>query len=195
MKCWPTVMRRPKMRRRTSPLTTRSLSSSIESTRGIGHHLATAEATDLALHPALLVGPVGSGDTEEAVEAVVRAQGDEALALLAIPALQHPSDGRLEVVVADAEVGHPAEVPVTPGAVRPGRRDRRVQRLAHRLPMDAEGPGQRPLRQPLALVCLADLLEQLHLRPRSHAPHGRAPIPPVVDPRPHEDPPGWGQIR
>jgi len=38
---------------------------------GDGHHVPTAEAADLALHAALLMGPVGAGDAEEAIEAVV----------------------------------------------------------------------------------------------------------------------------
>ena len=81
----------------------------------------------------------------------------------------------------------------TPSRARlPWRRDRRGQRQAHRSSMCVEPACQSSDRQSFALACLADLLEQLHLRPRSHEPHGRAHHPQVVDPRRHEDPPGVG---
>ena len=51
-----------------------------------------------------------AGLAEEAVEAVVRAQRGEALALDAVASGEHPRHGRLEVVVADPP-RHPAEAP------------------------------------------------------------------------------------
>ena len=67
------------------------------------------EATDLSFHAALFMGASDAGEAEERVEAVVAAHGHEALGLLAVPTLEHPDDGRLEVVIADA-AGHPAEL-------------------------------------------------------------------------------------
>ncbi len=48
------------------------------------------------------------------------------------------------------------------------RRNRRLQRLAHRAPMHAMLVGQRPNRQPVNPVIAANLREQLH--PRPHPP-------------------------
>ena len=64
--------------------------------------MTPAEAPDLAFDATLLVRALRAGEAEERVEAVVAAHGDEALGLLAIPTLEHPDDGRLQVVVADA---------------------------------------------------------------------------------------------
>jgi hypothetical protein len=77
-----------------------------------GHRdkVAPAESPDLAFDASFLVGAVLSRDAEEAVEAVVGAQGDEPLGLLAVASPQHPNDGGLEVVVADATARHPAKV-------------------------------------------------------------------------------------
>ena len=74
----------------------------------VGQALHAGEAS--LVDPPLLVGAVGPGDAEEAVKGVVGAQSHEALRLDAVPALEHPGHGRLQVVVADAERGHPAEV-------------------------------------------------------------------------------------
>ena len=72
--------------------------------------MAPAEAADLALHAALLMRARDAGLAEEAVEAVVRAQRDEAVALDAGAAAQHARNGRAQIVVANAP-RHPAEAP------------------------------------------------------------------------------------
>ena len=72
------------------------------------HEVAAAEAADLALHAALLVRAAGAGLAEERVEAVVRAQRGEAVALDAVATGEHAHHGRLEVVVTDPP-RHPAE--------------------------------------------------------------------------------------
>ena len=74
------------------------------------HEVAAAEAPDLALHAALLMRARDAGLAEERVEAEVRAQCGEAVALDAVASGEHPRHGRLEVVVADAP-RHPAEPP------------------------------------------------------------------------------------
>ena len=71
--------------------------------------VAPAEPPDLAFHATLLVGALDAGQTEEGLEAVVAAHGDESVGLDPTSALHHPDDGGLQVVVADA-LGHPAEV-------------------------------------------------------------------------------------
>ena len=76
---------------------------------GHGHHVATTEPADLALHATLLVCPVLARTTVEGVEEIVAAQSDEALGLGPVATHQHPGDGGLEVVVADA-FGNGAEV-------------------------------------------------------------------------------------
>src|SRR5207245_6203927 len=55
------------------------------------------------------------------------------------------------------------------------RRHRRRQRLTHITAMHMKPIRQRADRQPLALMRLADLLEQLHLRPSAHAQRSGAP--------------------
>ena len=72
------------------------------------HEAAAAEAPDLALHAALLVRALDAGLAEEAVEAVVRAQRREAVALDAVAAAQHAHHRRAQIVVADA-ARHAAE--------------------------------------------------------------------------------------
>ena len=96
-----------------------AFSSAIERTPGHRHEVATAEAPDLAFDPAFLMRALDAGEAEERVEAVVAAQGDEAVGLVAVPALQHPDDGRLQVVVADRGPGRRRS------ARRPGRGRRR----------------------------------------------------------------------
>jgi hypothetical protein len=71
--------------------------------------VAPTEATNFSLHTSLFMGTSDAGEAEERVEAVVAAHGHEALGLLAIPALEHPDHGRLEVVIANAS-GHPTEL-------------------------------------------------------------------------------------
>ncbi len=65
------------------------------------HEVAAAEAPDLTLHAALLVGAARPGLAVEGVLAVVRAQRRETVALHAVAAAQHAHHGRLQVVVAD----------------------------------------------------------------------------------------------
>ena len=72
------------------------------------HEVAPAEAADLALHAALLMRARDAGLAEERVEAEVRAQCGEAVALDAVASGEHPRHGRLEIVVADPP-RHPAE--------------------------------------------------------------------------------------
>ena len=72
---------------------------------GHGHQVAAAEPTHLALHTPLLVSSAGAGHAEEAVEAVVGAQGHEALGLHAVAAFEDTHHRRLQVVIADA-AGH-----------------------------------------------------------------------------------------
>ena len=74
------------------------------------HEVAASEAADLALHAALLMRARDAGLAEERVEAEVRAQCGEAVALDAVASGEHPRHGRLEIVVADAP-RHPAEAP------------------------------------------------------------------------------------
>ena len=69
---------------------------------GHGHHVATAEPADLAFDPTLFVRSVLAGLAVEGIEEVVAAQRDEALGLEAVAAHQHPGDGGLQIVVADA---------------------------------------------------------------------------------------------
>lgn len=66
------------------------------------------EASHLAFHAALLVRALHTGDAEERVEAVVRAQRHEPLALGAVPSLQDLGDRRGQVVVPD-ELGETSE--------------------------------------------------------------------------------------
>ena len=102
---WPTVASRPAMWRASSARSAASssaFSSARLSRRGTGHEVAPAEATDLALHAALFVRARDAGLAEERVEAVVRAQRDEAVALDAVAAAQHARDGRAQIVVANA---------------------------------------------------------------------------------------------
>ena len=72
------------------------------------HEVAPAEAPDLALHAPLLVRARDAGLAEEAVEAVVRAQCGEAVALDAVAPQEHARDGRAQIVVANAP-RYPAE--------------------------------------------------------------------------------------
>ena len=72
--------------------------------------MAPAEAPDLALHAALFVRARDAGLAEERVEAGVRAQCGEAVALDAVAPQEHARDGRAQIVVADAP-RHPAEAP------------------------------------------------------------------------------------
>ena len=72
-------------------------------------HVTPPKPPDLAFDAALLVGALDAGQTEEGLEAVVTAHGDETVGLDPTPALHHPDDGGLEIVIADAP-GHPAEV-------------------------------------------------------------------------------------
>ncbi len=66
---------------------------------------------------------------------------------------------------------------------------RRRQRLAHITTMHTEPAGQLVDRELLAVVSLADLLVQLHLRPLGHRPRSTAG-------HTHRwTPPRWGQIR
>ena len=74
------------------------------------HEVAASEAADLALHAALLMRARDAGLAEERVEAEVRAQCGEAVALDAVASGEHARHGRLEIVVADAP-RHPAEPP------------------------------------------------------------------------------------
>ena len=74
------------------------------------HEVAPAEAPDLALDTALLVRAPDPGLAEERVEAEVRAQCGEALALDAVASGEHARHGRLEIVVADPP-RYPAEAP------------------------------------------------------------------------------------
>jgi hypothetical protein len=76
--------------------------------RGHGHEVASARAADLTLDAALLVGAALARDTEEGVEPVMRAQGDEPLRLLPVASPQDPGDQRLGIVVPDPG-GNPAE--------------------------------------------------------------------------------------
>ena len=82
----------------------------------------------------------------------------------------------------------------------PLRRDRRSQRLAHITTMHMEPARQLPHRQLLAVMSLADLLVQRHLRPLGHRPRSTAQQPhrwtPTSGAKPDEHyPPKWGQIR
>ncbi len=72
------------------------------------HEVPAAEAADLAFDAALLVGARLTGLAEERVEAIVGSEGDEAVGLDPVPPLQHPGDGRAQVVVADPP-GHAPE--------------------------------------------------------------------------------------
>jgi hypothetical protein len=71
--------------------------------------VASPEAADLALHTALLMGPVNPWAAEERVEPVVAAQRGEPFGLGTVAALEDPDDRRFEIVVADPG-RHPAEV-------------------------------------------------------------------------------------
>ena len=64
---------------------------------GDGNEVCTAEAADLAFDAAFLVRSFDAWKAEEAVEAVVGAERDEAIRLYAVPALQHPHDCGLQV--------------------------------------------------------------------------------------------------
>ena len=85
--------------------------------------MGTAEAPDLGLDAALLVRAGAAGEREEGVEEVVRAQGDEAVRLLAAAAAQDLLHRRGEIVVADrakdaAEEAEGLDVPLEEGLLR-----------------------------------------------------------------------------
>ena len=61
------------------------------------HEVAPAEAPDLALHAAFLMRARDAGLAEERVEAEVRAQRGEAVALDAVASGEHPRHGRLRL--------------------------------------------------------------------------------------------------
>ena len=91
---------------------------------GDRHEACTAEAPDLSFDAAFLVRTLDAWQAEEAVEAVVGAEGDEAIRFSPVTAFQHLHDGGLQVVVADHAVGDPTEmlegphVPVEEGLLR-----------------------------------------------------------------------------
>ncbi|MDH6293204.1 hypothetical protein M2275_008149 [Rhodococcus opacus] len=66
------------------------------------------KSADLAFDATLLVGATPTRDTKERVEAIVAAQGDEAVRLDPVTSPKHPHHSRFEVVVADT-VRHTAE--------------------------------------------------------------------------------------
>ena len=66
-----------------------------------GNQMTPAEPSDLAFDATFLMSTLLSGDAEERIEAVMAAHGHESLGLFPIPALQHPGDGWLQVVIAD----------------------------------------------------------------------------------------------
>ena len=83
---------------------------------------------------------------EEAVEAVVGAEGDEAIRFSPVTAFQHLHDGGLQVVVADHAVGDPTEmlegphVPVEEGLLRLAQVDAVEALAGRRQPHDEHPP-------------------------------------------------------
>ena len=73
------------------------------------HEVTPAKASDLTFDATFLVCPFLAGQAEERVEAVVASERHEALGLFAVSALQHPCNGGLQVVIADAN-RHASEV-------------------------------------------------------------------------------------
>ena len=146
--------------------------------------MAAAEAADLALDPALLVGALQAGLAEERVEPVVASQRDEPLVLDSGAASQDADDRRGEVVVADPprhppEVGKRAHVSLKEcllGLVR----ERGMKRPARARQPHNEQPHrrQRPL-QPDVQLAEVDLglgTRPVGLRHRHHRdPTGQLP--------------------
>ncbi len=84
------------------------------------HEMVAPEPADVVLHAPLLVRALLAGLAVEGVEAVVAAEGDEALGLDPVPAEQDPGHGRLQVVGLDAgrHPLHPREGVDVPGQER-----------------------------------------------------------------------------
>ena len=112
-------------------------------------------------------------------------------------ALPHPA-GRVALLARRAAVCLEPSVDHRLPRIQRGRRPlrrclafrwhRRGQRLAHIAAMNTKTPRQLPNRQLLALMSFADLLVQLHSRPRGHRP-------PSTAEHTHRQTPKWGQIR
>ena len=93
-----------------SAASSNAFSSATLSTRGTGTRWRRRKRPTSPSSAALLVRARDAGLAEERVEAEVRAQCGEAVALDAVASGEHPRHGRLEIVVADAP-RHPAEAP------------------------------------------------------------------------------------
>jgi len=65
------------------------------------HHDVAAGPAQLTYHPAVLMGALDPGLTEEGLEAVVVTRGDEPLNLEPAPTFHHPDHCGLQVVIAD----------------------------------------------------------------------------------------------
>ena len=118
----PTVTGRPVITRSssaTSPAAIRSLSSAREATLGTGTRWRRRNRPISPSTPPFSCAPSMPGAAEERVEPVVAAQRGEPFGLGPVPALEHPDDSGLEVVVADP-AGHPTEVRRTPARVPRG---------------------------------------------------------------------------
>jgi hypothetical protein len=76
---------------------------------GHRHQVTAAESSYFSFHAALLVGTGRARSAEEAVEAVVGAQGDEPIGLSAVATAQHSLHRRFQVVVANP-LGDTAQV-------------------------------------------------------------------------------------
>src|SRR5436305_5857864 len=66
---------------------------------GQGHEMPATEPADLTFHTTVLMGSAFARAAKETVESVVAAQRDEPLRLNTVPALKHPRDSRLQVVI------------------------------------------------------------------------------------------------
>lgn len=101
-----------------------------------GHRdqVVAAEPAALDLDPALLVGALLARAAVEGVEPVVGPEGDPLAGLHPSAAEQHPSDRRLEVVVADVDHRHPAQLGERVHmAFQEGLLALRLERPVHRL--------------------------------------------------------------
>ena len=139
------------------------------------HQVTAAEPADLTLDAAFLMRPLRAGDAKERVEPVMAAQRDEPLGLGPVPALQHPGDRGLEVVVADP-ARHGAEMLerqhvafqerfLRLGGERNMKRPPRARQPQHEQPQLQHGAGDH--RVELAEVDLGFGPGQMRLRHRN----------------------------